>query len=42
MLEVVGSFLEIYIYVWILCGNGGEGFIGIGGGLELPLLKGVF
>jgi len=28
--------------VRVLCGLVGKGFIGLGGGLELPLLKGVF
>jgi len=32
----------LFCGVWVLCGNGREGLVGFGGGLELPLLKGVF
>jgi len=28
--------------VGVLCGLEGKGFVSLGGGLELPLLKGVF
>ena len=28
--------------VGVLCGLEGKGFVGLGGGLELPLFKGVF
>jgi len=32
----------LFCGVGALCGNGGEGFMGFGGGLELPLIKGLF
>jgi len=32
----------LFCGVWVLCGVKGGGLVGLGGGLELPLLKGVF
>jgi len=32
----------LFYGVWVLYGNGGEGFVGLECGLEVPLLKGVF
>ena len=32
----------LFCGVSVLCGNGGEGFVGSRGGLEHPLSKGVF
>jgi len=32
----------LFCGAWVLCGIGVEGFAGFGGGLELPLLKGLF
>ena len=33
---------RIFCGVRVLCGLEGKGFVGLGGGLELHLLKGVF
>jgi len=48
LLVLIGLGLGLFGGVWtfcgvgILCGLEGKRFVGLGGGLELPLLKGVF
>ena len=48
LLVLIGLRLGMIGDVWafcrvgVLCGLEGKGFVGLGGGLELPLLKGVF
>ena len=32
----------LFFEVWVFCGLKGDGFVGLGGGLELPLLKAMF
>jgi len=32
----------LFCEVWVLCGLKEDGFVSLGGGLELPLLKGMF